>query len=121
MRSIGGRVIGTGPWTSGMTSGIASKKSDMTVDSYASTRRGSQWSVARRRAHARNPLYLDAAKRGGDGAAKLSGYRIVTGSRVAPEIIFAGAGTDLRRDLYRRGAGVLVSNWRRRARRERVL
>src|SRR6266481_9789666 len=27
-----------------MTSGIASKKSDMTVDSYASTRRGSQWS-----------------------------------------------------------------------------
>src|SRR6266478_550501 len=112
IRSIGGSVIATGPCTSGMTSGIASKKSDMTVDSYASPRLGSQ---SCNRTRARNPLYVDAA-RGGDEAGSVSQYRIVTADRIV-----ATADPDLRRDLCRRGHRVLVPTRHRRARRERGL
>src|ERR1700682_5654665 len=91
MRSIGGRVIGTGPWTSGMTSGIASKKSDMTVDSYASPKRGSQSCQSCKRAKS-------AICRYGAGveieAGSVSEYRFVTADRIG-----AGGDTNFRRDL----------------------
>src|SRR5258708_27711994 len=121
MRSIGGRVIATLPWTSGVTSGIASRKSDMTSNSYASLRRGSQWSVRATAMYARfrhivrtrEIRYMSMPRiGGGDEAGKFSDHRIVTERRtVAPRIVEPRAATDLRRDLCCRGTRVLVSAW----------
>jgi hypothetical protein len=49
MRSIGGRVIATPP-PEVLTSGTASRNSDMIVNSYASTRRDSQCATSLARA-----------------------------------------------------------------------